>query len=300
MHFSVVCDPESIPGYFDSDKLDKILYNLLSNASKYNKEGGFVQVNIKYDVTGEQAILTVKDNGMGISPQAMKSLFKRFYEGDYRRFNTIGTGIGLSLTKDLVELHNGIITVESEVGSGTVFCVTIPIDRSFYKEEEIDDEIITPEETITDIQLSMTQEEEHPEIKSHSILLIEDNEDLLQLMVKLLKRDYNIFTALNGKEGIVVVENEDVDLVVSDIMMPEMNGIEFCKYVKNNLDTCHIPVVLLTAKNKEEDRIEAYDSGADGFIVKPFNLTVLHAKIKNLLKGKERAAKDFKNSWFLR
>lgn len=294
MHFSVVCDPESIPGYFDSDKLDKILYNLLSNASKYNKEGGFVQVNIKYDTTGEQAVLTVKDNGMGISPQAMKSLFKRFYEGDYRRFNTIGTGIGLSLTKDLVELHNGTITVESEVGSGTVFCVTIPVDRSFYKEEEIDDELITPEETIKDLQLSMPQAEEQPEAKSYSILLIEDNEDLLQLMVKLLKRDYNVFTALNGKEGIVVVENEDIDLVVSDIMMPEMDGIEFCKYVKNNLDTCHIPVVLLTAKSKEEDRIEAYDSGADGFIVKPFNLTVLHAKIKNLLKGKERAAKDFK------
>lgn len=295
MHFSIVCDPESIPGYFDPDKLDKILYNLLSNASKYNKEGGFVQIDIKYDATGEKVTLSVKDNGMGISPQAMTSLFKRFYEGDYRRFNTIGTGIGLSLTKDLVELHRGTITVESEVGSGTVFCVTIPVDRSFYKDEEIGDDIVTPVETIAGIDLAVQQEDEKVEAKSHSILLVEDNEDLLQLMTKLLKRDYNIFTALNGKEGIVIVENEDIDLIVSDIMMPEMDGIEFCKYVKNNLDTSHIPVVLLTAKSKEEDRIEAYDSGADGFIIKPFNLTVLHAKIKNLLKGKERMAKDFKN-----
>ena len=267
----------------------------MSNASKYNKEGGFVQIDIKYDATGEKVTLSVKDNGMGISPQAMTSLFKRFYEADYRRFNTIGTGIGLSLTKDLVELHRGTITVESEVGSGTVFCVTIPVDRSFYKDEEIGDDIVTPVETIAGIDLAVQQEDEKVEAKSHSILLVEDNEDLLQLMTKLLKRDYNIFTALNGKEGIVIVENEDIDLIVSDIMMPEMDGIEFCKYVKNNLDTSHIPVVLLTAKSKEEDRIEAYDSGADGFIIKPFNLTVLHAKIKNLLKGKERMAKDFKN-----
>ena len=295
MHFSVVCDPENIQGYFDPDKLDKILYNLLSNASKYNNEGGFVQVNLSCDSGKEYAILIVKDNGMGISPDKMESLFKRFYEGDYRRFNTIGTGIGLSLTKDLVELHQGTISVESEVGKGTSFCVKIPIDRSFYKDEEIDDSRKNiSEETISDLQISVQGSEKSVEAKSHSLLVVEDNEELLQLMVTLLNREYNIYTAQNGKEGIVVIENEDIDLVVSDIMMPEMNGIEFCKHIKNNFETSHIPLILLTAKNKEEDRIEAYDSGADGFISKPFKLTVLHAKIKNLLKSRERVAKDFK------
>lgn len=295
MHLSVVCDPENIFGYFDPDKLDKIVYNLLSNASKYNNEGGFVQVNLSYDSEKEYAVLTIKDNGQGIPPEKVKTLFRRFYEGDYRRFNTIGTGIGLSLTKDLVELHQGTITVESELDKGTSFCVKIPIDRSYYNDDEIDDlKIAATEGTISDLELSVPEPERPAETKSHSLLVIEDNEELLQLMTRLLSREYNIFTAQNGKEGIAIVENEDVDLIVSDIMMPEMDGIEFCKHLKSNFETCHIPLILLTAKNKEEDRIEAYDSGADGFISKPFKLPVLHAKIKNLLKGKERVAKDFK------
>lgn len=296
IHFSVLCDPESITGYFDTDKLDKILYNLLSNAAKYNKEGGYVQVTLSYAEDRDFVLLTVKDNGKGISKENQKTLFKRFYEGDYRKFNTIGTGIGLSLTKDLVELHGGSIRVESEIGRGTTFLVSLPIVRDFFKEEEIDEEAVIP------AQKAVTYEEvdaAHPvgeeREKSHSILVLEDNEELLQLMVKLLGRDYRVFTAENGKEGIVVVENEDIDLIVSDIMMPEMDGIEFCKYVKAKLEISHIPVILLTAKNKEEDRAEAYEVGADAFLSKPFNLTVLHARIKNLLKYKERMAHDFKN-----
>ena len=120
-------------------------------------------------------------------------------------------------------------------------------------------------------------------------------EELLQLMVKLLSREYNVFKAENGKEGVTILENEDIDLIVSDVMMPEMDGIEFCKYVKGNLEISHIPVILLTAKSKEEDRAEAYEVGADAFIAKPFNLAVLHARIRNLLKYKERMAHDFKN-----
>ena len=237
-------------------------------------------------------LLRVKDNGKGISREKQATLFKRFYEGDYRKFNTIGTGIGLSLTKDLVTLHGGTISVESEVDHGTEFIVRIPIERSYYDEEQIDDEVIslrqtaidyedTPEDVIAEVQELAT--------KANSILLVEDNEELLNLMTKLLGREYNVFTAENGKEGIIVLENEDVDLIVSAIMMPEMDGIEFCKYVKGHLEISHIPVILLTAKNKEEDRAEAYEIGADAFISKPFNLTVLHARIRNLLKYKARS-----------
>ncbi len=299
IHFSLLCDPESIVGYFDIDKLDKIMYNLLSNAAKYNKEDGFIQVTLSYDEEDREfVLLRVKDNGKGISREKQATPFKRFYEGDYRKFNTIGTGIGLSLTKDLVTLHGGTISVESEVDHGTEFIVRIPIERSYYDEEQIDDEVIslrqtaidyedTPEDVIAEVQELAT--------KANSILLVEDNEELLNLMTKLLGREYNVFTAENGKEGIIVLENEDVDLIVSDIMMPEMDGIEFCKYVKGHLEISHIPVILLTAKNKEEDRAEAYEIGADAFISKPFNLTVLHARIRNLLKYKARMAHDFKN-----
>lgn len=299
IHFSVLCDPESIIGYFDTDKLDKILYNLLSNASKYNKEGGFIQVTLSYDNNRDFVLLKIKDNGEGISKEKQKTLFRRFYEGDYRKFNTIGTGIGLSLTKDLVELHEGTIAVESEEEKGTEFIVKLPVDRSYFREEQIDEEVILPIQKTVGYDELLEEDSaisKAESMSSNSILVVEDNEELLQLMTRLLSRDYNVFAAENGKEGIAVLENEDIDLIVSDLMMPEMDGIEFCKYVKGNLEISHIPIILLTAKNKEEDRAEAYEVGADAFISKPFNLTVLYARIRNLLKYKERMAHDFKNS----
>lgn len=297
LHFSIVCDPDSIPAYFDIDKLDKILYNLFSNAAKYNNKGGFIQVNLSYAPNGKDfVVIQIKDNGKGISEEQQKTLFKRFYEGDYRKFNTIGTGIGLSLVKDLAQLHGGNIQVESKINEGATFILTIPIKRSYYKEEEIDEDIIpSAYETISDISTEINETLQPNKTNRHSILILEDNEELLDLMVTLLSKEYNTFTAGNGKEGIVIMENEDIDLIISDIMMPEMDGIEFCTFVKGSLESSHIPVILLTAKNKEEDRAKAYESDADGFISKPFNLTVLHARIRNLLKAKERTARDFKN-----
>ncbi|MDR0745163.1 MAG: response regulator [Mediterranea sp.] len=295
LHFSILCDPDVIYGYFDTDKLDKILYNLFSNAAKYSHEGGFIRVNLSYADIKDYVLITVKDDGKGISPENQKTMFKRFYEGDYRKFNTIGTGIGLSLAKDLVELHGGTIRVESEVDKGSTFFVRLPVERSYFKEEEIDEDVIPVSKTVSGIEPDVRELPKTNGEKRYSILVLEDNEELLQLMLTLLGREYRVFTAENGKEGVVIVENEDIDLVVSDIMMPEMDGIEFCKHIKGKLEFSHIPVVLLTAKNKEEDRAEAYESGADGFISKPFNLAVLHARIKNLLRAKERTAHDFKN-----
>ncbi|MBQ8673021.1 MAG: response regulator [Bacteroides sp.] len=299
LHFSVLCDPESIRGYFDTDKLDKILYNLLSNAAKYNKDGGFIQVTLQRADNPDYVCLCVKDSGRGISKQKQEDLFKRFYEGDYRKVGTIGTGIGLSLTRDLVKLHGGSIRVESEPDKGTEFIVTLPIERSYFKEEQVDEDAALPvQRTITATPMPEESGNENPSgeaQKKHTILVVEDNEELLQLMVRLLKRDYNVLTAENGQEAVTVVENEDVHLIVSDVMMPVMDGIELCRYVKSKLEISHIPVILLTAKTKEEDRAEAYEVGADAFITKPFNLIVLHARIRNLLKNKERSARDFKN-----
>lgn len=287
-------------GYFDTDKLDKILYNLLSNASKYNREEGTIEVTVTQDTLKGLLTLTVKDEGEGIPPEAQKRLFQRFYEGDYRRFKTIGTGIGLSLTKDLVILHGGTIRVESEKGKGTAFFVTLPITRSAFRDDQVDASL--PAEPETAIALPETGEETLPELppaepattEPRTLLLVEDNEELLSLMEKLLRREFRLFTATNGQAALEVLGKEEIDLVVSDVMMPVMDGITLCRTIKGQIDTSHIPILLLTAKNSEEDRIEAYESGADAFLSKPFNRALLHARIRNLLRSRERNAREFK------
>lgn len=298
LHFSVTSEKEIMEAYFDRDKLDKILYNLLSNAAKYNSKGGFIQLSVNYSPTKGYAVISVKDNGRGISGEQQKTLFKRFYEGDYRQSHTIGTGIGLSLTRDLVELHRGTIRVESEEGQGTQFFVEIPIDKDAYADNEII-EII--EEKVQKAAIADRDEyEEGAETeKAHdeetpTLLLAEDNEELLAVMVRLLQRDYKILQATNGRDALDIIKNSDVDLVVSDVVMPEMDGMELTREIKADLEICHIPVILLTAKSTEEDRGEGYTAGADAYLTKPFNLSALHARIKSLLKVKQRAADDFK------
>lgn len=297
IEISLDCASESMIGYFDVDKLDKILYNLLSNAAKYNKAGGSIKISLLYDKDKSFIWLSVKDNGEGISPEKLKDLFKRFYEGDYRKFNTIGTGIGLSLTKDLVELHKGTITVDSKLGVGTEFTIKLPIDSSYYDQSQIDNKEgfpIKPPEEDNNLSDEMVDVKTKTE-KYYSILVVEDNKELLELMEKLLKRDYNVFCAENGESALKLLENEDIDLIVSDVMMPGMSGTDLCKYLKGRFEMSHIPIILLTAKNLEQDRVEAYEAGADAFISKPFNLAVLYARIRNLLKYKERVANEFKN-----
>ena len=321
IHFTVNCDPEPFPAYFDTDKIDKILYNLLSNASKYNKEGGHVWITLSMSPNKKNAILSVKDDGEGMSAEAQKTLFQRFYEGDYRRHNTTGTGIGLSLAKDLVDLHHGTIEGHSEPGNGMEFIIKFPITRDAYDDDCIDDAHeqlpITKHEIIVDGNEaapdgeSVAEEQEVPKPgvkdgkhdgsakekvkeKEYTLLLVEDNIDLLQVMARMLSHYYNVLTAHNGKEAIDVITNNDIQLIISDIMMPDVDGLQFCKYIKSHLETSHIPVILLTAKDREEDRIEAYQSGADAYIKKPFNLSLLQARINNLLRIRGRANKDFK------
>ncbi len=188
--------------------------------------------------------------------------------------------------------------VESTLGKGTTFVVRLPIDRTAFQNDQIDDETIIPQQAILELANDSINKEEELECTRKenllTILVVEDNEELLHLMVKLLSSEYNVFYALNGKEGLEFVEREEINLIVSDVMMPIMDGIEFCKRIKSNFDYCHIPVIMLTAKTNEEDRAEAYEVGADGYITKPFTLSVLHAKIKSLLRNRARNANDFK------
>lgn len=300
IHFSYLSDPENIQGLFDVDKLDKILYNLISNAAKYVQEGGSVQVTLSYHTEErDQICISVKDDGAGISREDQQMLFKRFYEGDYRRQNTTGTGIGLSLVKDLVTLSHGTIDVISEPRKGSEFIVVLPIDASYFDESEIDDVSENNEQAdiaVEQVDLNTEKPIMNKKLKNlSSVLAVEDNEEILQLIQRLLSNDYQVYTAMNGKEAMLILEHEKIDIIVSDIMMPGMDGIELCKTLKNNLEYSHIPIILLTAKTDEQDRAKAYETGADAFISKPFNLNVLYARISNLLRNRERVAHDFKS-----
>lgn len=300
-HISVACQNEVMMGYFDTDKLDKILYNLLSNAAKYAGDGGVILVDLQYDVDKKSAIITVKDNGPGMNAETKQNLFKRFYEGDFRQNHTIGTGIGLSLVRDLVILHHGNISVESEVGSGTQIIIQLPIDRSSYQAEQIIRvEPLTQSEAIQQItDLSQTEADEvKPEGEESNLLtllVVEDNEELRMVMTRLLRQNHRVLTASNGREALRLMRSEEVNLVISDVLMPEMDGIELTRTAKSDIDVCHIPIILLTAKRAEEDCDAGYEAGADAYLTKPFSLSVLQTRIQSLLRRQQRNADDFKH-----
>ncbi len=298
LHLSIVTSPESVLGYFDADALDKILYNLLSNAAKYNRPMGYVQVSmLQKEDDPRQVVITVKDNGMGIKKDRQSTLFDRFYEGEHRKFNTYGTGIGLSLTRDLVQLHHGEIQFESEEGVGTTFTITLPIDRTAFSEEEIDEQY-----TLQLSQQENTEEEKDATAptgttlsrQTGKVLVVEDNDEILAILQHLLASKYEVVTAYNGQEALEILENETVDLVVTDIMMPVMDGMELLRHIRENTDYTHLPVVMLTAKRDDQDRAESYSAGADAYITKPFNSKVLLSRIENLMERSQATKKELK------
>lgn len=291
--------------WFDADKMDKIIYNLLSNAIKYNKVGGKIDVSLS--LNREQAVITIADNGIGMSKEKMKHLYTRFFDGDYRKQNMPGTGIGLSLTHDLVKLHHGNIQCESQEGEGTTFTITLPIRKSAYAPDEIDNsdkpnavnqEAIRQASQETE-QESQPASEDKPKLapvrqsifirkNASKILVVEDNEELLALMLQVLSKNYHVFTAKNGKQAMNIIMKEELDLVVSDVMMPIMDGIELTKQLKSDKSFWQLPVILLTAKNKEEDKTEAYAAGADAYITKPFKFEELEVRINALLANRKK------------
>lgn len=291
--------------WFDADKMDKIIYNLLSNAIKYNKVGGKIDVSLS--LNKDQAVITIADNGIGMSKEKMKHLYTRFFDGDYRKQNMPGTGIGLSLTHDLVKLHHGDIQCESQEGKGTTFTITLPIRKSAYAPDEIDNsektnavnqEAIRQASQETKLEFQPASEDKpkltsvHQSIfirkNASKILVVEDNEELLALMLQVLSKNYHVFTAKNGKQAMNIIMKEKLDLVVSDVMMPIMDGIELTKQLKSDKSFWQLPIILLTAKNKEEDKTEAYAVGADAYITKPFKFDELEVRINALLANRKK------------
>ena len=301
MKFSINCHPESMMGWIDTDKLDKIIYNLLSNAAKYGKEGGNVSLDAITNSTYDEIEIKVSDDGEGISPKQMKHLFKRFHDGDYRQHQTIGTGLGLALTKDLVYLNHGTIDCKSEVGKGTVFTVKLPIYKEAFEPDQIDEQhkidFSLPKNTIVDFNTMVpdvnTEPEEDTEEDGYKLLVVEDNLELLMLMKQLLKSSYRVYLARNGKEALKVIEEKELDLIISDVMMPEMDGLELTQTIKGDPNYNHLPIILLTAKTQEQDEKEALLYGADEYLRKPFRLGDLKLRIDNIIENRKRMQTEY-------
>ena len=301
MKFTINCQPESMMGWIDTDKLDKIIYNLLSNAAKYGKEGGNVSLEATTNATYDKIVIKVSDDGDGISPKHMKHLFKRFHDGDYRHHQTIGTGLGLSLTRDLVYLNHGTIDCNSQEGKGTVFTVILPINKEAFEPSQIDEQnkidFDIPKNTIVDFNTVIpdvnAEPEEDAEEDAYKLLVVEDNLELLMLMKQLLKSTYRVYIARNGKEALKIIAQKELDLIISDVMMPEMDGLELTRTIKLDPNYNHLPIILLTAKTQIEDEKEALLDGADEYLRKPFRLGDLKLRIDNIIENRKRMQTEY-------
>ena len=298
---------EKLEGWFDSDILDKIFHNVLSNAFKYTGESGTVNFLAKQRNEEKTTFLDVviSDNGKGIPEKDIPHIFDRFYRLDSEYKGEPGTGIGLSLTKNLVEAHLGSISIESKVGAGTILSISIPLSKSSYPKESIKEEpteeyYIEPLD-IENIESPETdsgtlKEWEIDTSKEYKILVIEDNNDFRQILKNYLEKTFIVKTASDGRQALELVQKEDFELIVSDVMMPEINGIEFCQKMKASLDTSHIPIIMLTAKTTEEDQIDGYEIGADSYMTKPVNPELLLARINSIIKSRKQLRDMYKDS----
>ncbi len=304
-------DRNNVPCWVDRDKLEKIVNNLLSNAFKFTPAKGEISFNI-YQQTlngNEYAVVKVTDTGIGIPQDKLQNIFDRFYQvDDSTRKKFGGSGIGLALVKELVDLHKWNIDLKSEVGRGTEFYLRIPLSDDYLNESEKDLEGIIDEQLVEDkVQtivsekpFSLDEEIEQEILEKNklagskpSILIVEDSEDVRTYLIVLLKSDYSINVATNGKDGIKKSSEIMPDLIISDVMMPSMDGYEFCRRIKTDWQTSHIPVILLTAKASAENKIEGLETGADDYLTKPFNSKELFVRIKNLLDQRKNLREKF-------
>ena len=298
MKYIIECHPESMMGWIDTDKLDKIIYNLLSNAAKYSREGGEVSIKAETNKNFDHLIIYVSDTGNGIPKEKMKNLFRRFQDGEYRQHKVIGTGLGLALTQDLVALHKGTIRCNSEEGKGTTFIIDLPINKEAFTPDQIfeDHQITfdTSKNPIIDFSADIpdvnddTEDNNNLDENAYKVLIVEDNVELLILMRQLLRQYYRVYVAKNGREALNIIQQKALDLIVSDVMMPEMSGYELTKAIKDDPKHHHLPIILLTARTQEEDEQKALLVGADEYLTKPFHLTDLKLRIDNIIENRNR------------
>ena len=294
-------EAENLLCWFDGRQLRKVLTNLLSNAFKHTPEKGKIELSITDK--GDSIYIKVIDSGKGIPPKALPFIFDRFYQAD-ENFSSPGSGIGLALSKGIVELHHGQIEVQSAIDYGSIFTVILPKENLFKDDNDVTFIEATKAESATILapftETTETEEcAETPEPISigrtdkDCVLIVEDNEELLQLLTDLLSPLYRIVIAMNGKDGLQKAMEERPDLILSDVMMPEMDGIEMCSKIKTDFDLCHTPVVLLTALTSNDKKLEGLQCGADEYIGKPFNNKMLQARIANILRNRKLLKQKF-------
>jgi len=320
LYLDVYSDEETIKLFVDKDKFEKILYNLLSNAFKFTDEGGKILVEIKIqqsavgsskseikgkpkaDIEGHVCI-KISDTGIGMTPDQLKHIFDRFYQADdsYTK-DQQGTGIGLALVKEFVELHHGTISCESQLGKGATFVAHLPLGKEHLKVEEVVD-ITIPENLFkqnepTDLLVKqdlIVDEVIDPDNQKPLLLIVEDNDDLRYYIRSYLLDEYQVLEAIDGEMGLLKATEKIPDLVISDVMMPKMDGVEMCEKLKADECTSHIPVILLTARAGKESKIEGLETGADDFITKPFDIDELRTRIRNLVVQRKKL-----QQWFLK
>ena len=297
--------------HFDPDKIEKILTNLISNAFKFTTDGGNIWVGIQFlDASRHDSLgnveIKVSDTGKGIPEEMLDKIFDRFYQVcDPDTREAEGTGLGLALTKELIDLYRGNIIVESEPGKGSTFTVNLPVSAAQFREEEIltqpPDEVIKTEPVAPvheheDYKESEIIESQIPDTTKDkpTILIVEDNADLRKYISRNLESNYSIIFAENGKIGLDKAYENIPDLVISDVMMPEMDGMEMCKRLKTDERTDHIPVIMLTARADRYSKLEGLETGADDYLIKPFDTEELKVRVKNMLEQRRKLREKFR------
>jgi signal transduction histidine kinase/DNA-binding response OmpR family regulator/streptogramin lyase len=323
--------------WFDVDKMEKVLFNVISNAMKYTEPGGEISIRIKQQKRTfklykgkllknillkypekQSVVIQISDTGKGIPREKLNNIFQRFYYSGEEGFEMKGQSIGLSLTKDLVELHQGDIHINSKPDKGTIISIYLPKGKLHLSEDEIKKGKFTPKLTQFREAIHHLSEEFEPTEKDNSdqdinntpseegfrndcctLLIIDDNKDMRDLLKSNLKDKYNIYTASDGEEGLKTAASVIPDLIISDVMMPKVNGFEVCKQIKSDINTSHIPIILLTVRKEQEAKYEGIQTGADDYIAKPFDMHYLTLKIESLIQSRNELKKRFENNDFL-
>ncbi len=336
INFRVSAEPDIPEIFFDADKIENIVYNLLSNAFKYTKDNKHIilelKINSGHPDTGDiiQIIdkshykheyhninkfveISITDSGPGIEHDHIKDIFRRFYRiHSQSNYSVKGTGIGLYLVKKLIKAHKGLLYVKSVPNFGSIFGVLLPISATYLTAEEIVSENtnLQNQQNIVHLKVLDEQPKHSSHINNHHktgvqipdniekplLLLVDDDDELRAVTIDYLSHSFRIIEAENGKKGVEKANMFQPDLIISDIMMPEMDGYELCNYLKSKVETSHIPIILLTAKSEVDDFIEGLESGADDYIPKPFNIKILEAKSKSLIENRKRLRKLFEQS----
>ena len=305
IEYTFECEEESFLMFLDRRKIDKVIYNLLSNAFKFTPQGGRIKLALRFDAESKNCIISVSDNGVGIDKDKQELLFSRFMQIN---FSYAGTGVGLSLVKEFVDVHKGKVWHQDNEteGRGSVFVVQLSTDPEVYKGENfvnnpalpptqpIESPVILPVETEKNIRIPEIDEET---LSNYKMLIIDDNDDIREFLTDEFSKYFMVHVAEDGSKGFQKAVDLNPDLIICDVMMPGMDGFEVTKRLKDEFQTCHIPIILLTAHSSTEHQVEGIQSGADAYITKPFSIKFLVARVFKLIEQREQLKKRFSNDY---